>query len=91
MNYIEIVNGWQFLLSNFHVIRWIKNNYNNVPVIITENGWSDTGELEDNGRIEYYHNHLQQVQDAILNDGCNVKGFTAWSIIDNFEWAMGYT
>ena len=66
------------------MIRWIKNNYNNVLVIITENGWADRGELEDNGRIEYYHDHLLQVQDAVLNHGCNVNGFTAWSIIGNF-------
>lgn len=59
--------------------------------MITENGWPDNGELEDDGRIEYYRAHLQQLQGAILNDGCNVKAFTAWSIIDNFEWECGYT
>lgn len=87
------MNSWTFSSLFFLItrFRWIKNNYNNVPVMITENGWSDKGELEDNGRIEYYHDHLEHVQDAILNDGCNVKAFTAWSIIDNFEWAKGYT
>lgn len=60
-------------------------------VIITENGWVDSGELQDDDRVEYYQKHLQQVQNAILNDGCNVKGYTAWSIIDNFEWRNGFT
>lgn len=32
---------------------WIKNNYNNVEVIITENGWSDDGQLDDTERIDY--------------------------------------
>lgn len=32
--------------------------------------------MEDTGRIEYFHDHLQQVQDALLNDGCNVKAYT---------------
>lgn len=57
-------------------IRWIKKEYNNPTVYILENGWADGGEMEDNGRIEYFHDHLQQVQDVIHNDGCNVKGYT---------------
>ncbi|XP_055325700.1 myrosinase 1-like [Sitodiplosis mosellana] len=73
------------------ILKWIKNEYNNPDVIITENGWSDKGELEDDGRIAYFHDHLQQVSNAISNDGCNVKAYTAWSLIDNFEWSSGYT
>lgn len=60
-------------------------------MIITENGWPDRGELQDDDRVEYYQKHLQQVLNVIRNDGCNVKGYTAWSIIDNFEWHNGYT
>lgn len=59
-------------------------------VLITENGWVDDGEMEDDGRIEYIHDHLHEIQNAILNDGCNVKGYIAWSLIDAFEWAQGY-
>ncbi|CAO1425640.1 unnamed protein product [Diamesa serratosioi] len=73
------------------VLKWIKVNYNNIPVYITENGWSDDGEMEDNGRIEYITDHLIAVSKAINEDGCNVIGYTVWSIIDNFEWLMGYT
>lgn len=47
--------------------------------------------MEDDGRIEYIRDHLQEIQNAILNDGCNVKGYIAWSLIDAFEWAQGYT
>lgn len=87
------VFNWILVYSfiKFYSFRWIKDEYNNPLVFITENGFSDSGGLEDNGRIEYYRDHLQHVQDAVLNNGCNVKAFTAWSIIDNFEWAMGYT
>ena len=60
-------------------------------MIITENGWSDDGELEDHGRIDYYKTHLTEILKAIVEDECNVKGFTAWSVIDNFEWLRGYT
>lgn len=71
-----------FLLKN-----WIHRN----KVIITENGWSDRGELEDDDRIQYHHDHFQQMLDVVLNSECNLKGYAAWSIIDNFEWTSGYT
>lgn len=70
---------------------WFKKQYNNPTVIITENGWSDDGELEDDGRIDYLRSHLEAVSKAINEDGCDVIGYTAWSIIDNFEWLRGYS
>lgn len=70
---------------------WIKDHYRNPEVIITENGWSDEGELNDIGRIEYLNGHLQAVLDARLKDNCHVTGYTHWSVIDNFEWNLGYT
>ena len=73
------------------VLIWIKNSYNNPLVLISENGWSDDGELEDIGRIEYLKDHMTSVAKAINEDGCNVIGYTVWSIIDNFEWNQGYT
>lgn len=73
------------------LLRWIRDEYDNPEVIITENGWSDDGELEDTGRIEYLRNHLQQVLIAVNEDACNVQGYAYWSIIDNFEWLRGYT
>lgn len=73
------------------LLNWFKKEYKNIPVLITENGWSDDGELEDDGRIEYLKLHLTAVSKAINEDGCNVIGHTTWSIIDNFEWTRGYT
>lgn len=70
---------------------WFKNEYKNPPVLITENGWSDDGELDDDGRVDYMKSHLVAISKAINDDGCNVIGYTAWSIIDNFEWLRGYT
>lgn len=70
---------------------WIKNQYENIPVLITENGWSDSGELNDDDRIEYFRSHLTAVAMAINVERCNVIGYTAWSIIDNFEWRRGYS
>jgi beta-glucosidase/6-phospho-beta-glucosidase/beta-galactosidase len=70
---------------------WFKKEYENPTILITENGWSDDGELEDDGRIDYLKSHLTSISKAINEDGCNVIGYTAWSIIDNFEWLRGYT
>lgn len=70
---------------------WIKNQYENIPVLITENGWSDSGELNDDDRIEYFKSHLIAVVTAINVERCNVIGYTAWSIIDNFEWRKGFS
>lgn len=69
---------------------WFKDNYNNPTVIITENGWSDDGQLQDDGRIEYLKLHLASISKAI-DDGCKVIGYTTWSIIDNFEWRKGFS
>lgn len=73
-----------------NLLLWIKNTYNGVETIITENGWSDAGEQEDDNRVEYLRLHLQAILDA-MEEGANVIGHTTWSIIDNFEWSMGYT
>uniref|UniRef100_A0A0A1XAB9 Myrosinase 1 n=1 Tax=Zeugodacus cucurbitae TaxID=28588 RepID=A0A0A1XAB9_ZEUCU len=72
------------------VLKWIRDKYNNVEVLITENGWSDDGQLDDPQRIDYLRAHLQAVLNAI-NDGCNVTHYTHWSAMDNFEWNKGYT
>jgi len=72
------------------ILKWISKTYNNIEIIITENGWSDGGQLNDDDRIEYMKAHLQAVLNAI-NDGVNVTHFTQWSLVDNFEWRKGYT
>jgi len=72
------------------LLNWIKDEYRNPELIVFENGFSDRGELEDNDRIEYYHLYLNAMLDAI-DDGCKVTGYTAWSLMDNFEWMEGYS
>ncbi|XP_055842674.1 myrosinase 1-like [Episyrphus balteatus] len=72
------------------LLKWISKEYNNVPVLITENGYRDMGELEDNNRQSFLKTHLQAALNA-ANDGCNVIGYTHWSLVDNFEWLFGYT
>lgn len=62
-----------------------------IPILVTENGFGDsTGALNDTDRINYIKSHLTGVLQAI-EDGANVIGYTAWSLMDNFEWGAGFT
>ncbi|KAF7809052.1 beta-glucosidase 40-like [Senna tora] len=47
--------------------------------------------LKDEKRIRYYSGYLSNLQASIMKDGCNVKGYFAWSLLDNWEWAAGYS
>ncbi|KAK9511654.1 hypothetical protein O3M35_000274 [Rhynocoris fuscipes] len=71
-------------------VNWLRNQYGNVPVFITENGFSDTGGTNDYNRINYLKENLGNLSLAINEDGINIIGHTVWSILDNFEWASGY-
>lgn len=90
----QSASNWLFQVPEgfYQLLVWIKNNYNNPLVYITENGWSDEPNLiEDDGRVDYLKTHLAAMSRAINNDNCNVKAYTVWSLIDNFEWMQGYT
>jgi beta-glucosidase/6-phospho-beta-glucosidase/beta-galactosidase len=73
------------------LLNWIKDEYNNPPVFITETGWNDDGEIEDDARIDYFNSHLKVVAKAIAEDKCNVIAYTAWSLMHSFEWNSGYS
>lgn len=67
-----------------------------LPVFITENGIAvddyvdPDGRIKDVERIDYVRAHLDTIADAIEN-GVDVRGYFAWSLLDNFEWASGYS
>jgi beta-glucosidase len=67
-----------------------------LPIFITENGYARKDEIEPDGRvhdrerIEYLKQHLAVCAD-LIKEGVNIKGYFAWSFLDNFEWAFGYT
>jgi beta-glucosidase len=57
-----------------------------VPILVTENG---IGTGDDELRVRYVETALQGVLDCIA-DGIDVRGYTYWSLLDNFEWTFGY-
>ncbi len=57
-----------------------------IPVIVTENGLAST---DDTRRVEYFQRALRAVA-STLQDGIAVRGYFAWSALDNFEWVSGY-
>jgi len=81
------------------LLKYIKNRYNNPEIIVTENGVSVPNEsriplseaLNDTFRIDYFSLYLAQLEMAISQDGVNVIGYFAWTLLDNFEWADGYS
>ena len=60
----------------------------NLPLYITENGMASKNAIADIDRIEYYKQHLNEVEKA--SKTLPIKGYFAWSLLDNFEWALGY-
>lgn len=87
LNWSNYFRGFRKLLN------WIKNTYGNPVLIVTENGFSDTDAegVNDQRRIEYYRDYTNSMLKAINIDGCNVTKYTAWSLLDNFEWYIKHT
>jgi beta-glucosidase len=73
-----------------------KQTYANLPpIFITENGAADNtgcvdGVIKDTMRTDYYQQHLLAVNNCI-EQGVDIRGYFAWSLMDNFEWAYGYS
>ncbi|XP_041969210.1 myrosinase 1-like [Aricia agestis] len=74
----------------YKLLTKIKDDFDNPPVIIAENGFSSQGGLNDDDRIDYYRSYLDAMLDA-MEEGCDVRAYTAWSLMDNFEWLEGYS
>ncbi|MGZ3502804.1 MAG: GH1 family beta-glucosidase [Gemmatimonadaceae bacterium] len=79
------------------VLLWVTERYGKPAIYITENGaafydppHTIDGKVEDPLRVEYYRQHLRATHDA-MQKGANVRGYYAWSLLDNFEWAHGYS
>jgi beta-glucosidase len=89
--------GWPIVPDAFlALLRTLRARYANLPPLyITENGCSfpdevaPDGTVDDTARIEFLDAHIAAMRTAV-DDGIDIRGYYAWSLLDNFEWAEGY-
>lgn len=96
-NRLYTETGWEVHPESLtRLLLWFRERYHDVPLYITENGaaFHDPAVagpegIQDELRVDYYRQHLRALH-AALKMGVNVRGYYAWSLMDNCEWAAGY-
>ncbi|CAN6292177.1 unnamed protein product [Urochloa humidicola] len=91
-------SNWLYIVPSgmYGCVNYLKEKYGNPTVYITENGMDQPGNLtrdeylRDVTRVRFYKSYLGQLKKAI-DQGANVAGYFAWSLLDNFEWLSGYS
>jgi beta-glucosidase len=89
--------GWEVHAPGLtDTLLWVRDRYGNLPLYITENGAAfydppvaENGTIRDPLRVDYLRKHIGAVRDA-MDQGVDVRGYFVWSLLDNFEWALGY-
>ncbi len=89
--------NWEVCPAAFtDVLRWVRDRYGDRPIFITENGSAfrdppaEDGRIQDGQRVAYLRSHLAALHDAIAA-GVDVRGYFVWSLLDNLEWAHGFS
>jgi beta-glucosidase len=90
--------GWEVHPPSLtRTLLWVTERYGKLPLYITENGaaFYDAphpidGRVDDPLRVWYYREHLKAAREAIRR-GADLRGYFAWSLLDNYEWSLGYS
>jgi beta-glucosidase len=88
--------GWEVAPAKFtDLLQRLDRDYALPPLFVTENGaaYADAvidGAVTDEDRRSYIESHVGAIADAI-DQGVDIRGYFVWSLLDNFEWAAGYT
>jgi beta-glucosidase len=89
--------GWEIdALGLLETLRRLSDEYTDLPIYVTENGaafqdeTAPDGTVDDPRRRDYIDQHLRACHQAI-SEGIPLRGYFAWSLMDNYEWALGYT
>jgi beta-glucosidase len=78
--------GWEIYPEGLYTVLRRAGGFGK-PVIVTENGLADAADAR---RARFIEEHLRQAHRA-WRDGCDLRGYLHWSLMDNFEWSEGYT
>jgi beta-glucosidase len=87
--------GWEIYPEGLHhFLRMVKGYTGELPLYVTENGMAAPdrmadGHINDADRLAYLAAHLRECRRAIA-EGVPLKGYFAWSLLDNYEWSLGY-
>ncbi|MEV0849641.1 GH1 family beta-glucosidase [Streptomyces sp. NPDC049954] len=88
--------GWEIVPDGLtRLLLRLTREYPGTPLVVTENGAafddsvSGDGRVHDDRRVDYFSAHIAAVDEA-ASQGADVRGYFAWSLMDNFEWAEGY-
>ena len=88
--------GWPIRPEELRdLLRRVARDYPGIPLYVTENGaaFADTveaGRVHDQARADFLRSHLEACL-AAIDDGVDLRGYYVWSLLDNFEWAYGYS
>ena len=94
----HMTTGWEVYPDALtRVLTWVTERYGRLPLYITENGaafydppCAEEGRVSDPLRCANYRSHITAVRRAI-EEGADVRGYFAWSLLDNYDWAAGYS
>ncbi|GIP60032.1 GH1 family beta-glucosidase [Paenibacillus woosongensis] len=96
LGYDKSDKGWFIFPEGLYLtLSWLTEQFGPIPIYITENGacYNDevvNGKVNDVRRIKFLESHIAELGRAI-ESGVNLKGYLTWSLMDNFEWAFGYS
>jgi beta-glucosidase len=83
--------GWEIVPEGLLMaLQQIAQALPGVPIWVCENGMAAPDDLDDQGRIAYLKSHIAQAV-AARDHGIDIRGYFAWSLMDNLEWASGWT
>ncbi len=90
--------GWELHPQSLtETLLWLHQRYGGLPLYVMENGAAFydppsavDGQIDDPLRVHYLRTHIDAVREAVAQ-GADVRGYCAWSLLDNFEWAHGYS
>lgn len=95
---VRMTTDWEVRPELFlETLTWVAERYGKMPVYVTENGaafpdppHATNGVVDDPLRVDYLRRHIAAVREAI-RQGVDLRGYFVWSLMDNFEWASGYS